>query len=180
MLYVGFRFYNLKTLFGHVMVWSLHCQMFGLSVLSASPFLWAHSEAVPLLLPATRGYHMCRLCSWPFVFLQTEEEVVLSNDPQNDPRSQSGGIPRGHPSLDCFLGVPFKVNGKMIGMVGIANRPGGYTYDLVEALQPFGDLCSSFIMSFRCDTPPVMSSFAASLADLAALFSTLLPLTHGR
>ncbi len=55
----------------------------------------------------------------------TTGKPVLSNDCHNDPRS--GGIPAGHPALDSFLGVPIIEGSEVIGMIGVANRPGGYT-----------------------------------------------------
>ena len=51
-------------------------------------------------------------------------EVVIANDPSNDPRA--GGLPPGHPPLDRFLGLPFYFWEKLVGKVGIANRPNGY------------------------------------------------------
>jgi len=66
-----------------------------------------------------------------------EKKTVLTNAPAKDPRS--GGIPPGHPALHCFLGVPAMKNGEVVGMIGMANRPGGYAEaDLVriETLVP--------------------------------------------
>lgn len=56
----------------------------------------------------------------------TGGEVVLSNDPASDPRS-GGKLPPGHPPLRAFLGVPIFRGTDVIGMIGVANRPGGYT-----------------------------------------------------
>ena len=50
---------------------------------------------------------------------------MIANDPAADPRS--AGLPPGHPPLRCFLGVPVHHGGEVVGLVGIANRPGGYT-----------------------------------------------------
>ena len=52
-------------------------------------------------------------------------KVVLSNDAVTDPRS--GGIPPGHPSMRNFLGVPIIRENKVVGMIGIANCPKGYS-----------------------------------------------------
>lgn len=52
-------------------------------------------------------------------------KVVLSNDAAVDPRS--GGIPPGHPSMRNFLGVPIIRENKVVGMIGIANCPKGYS-----------------------------------------------------
>jgi GAF domain-containing protein len=62
-------------------------------------------------------------------------EVVIANDPAHDPRR--GGLPAGHPRLDAFLGVPIHHGNKLVGMVGLANRPGGYDASTVDFLQTF-------------------------------------------
>jgi PAS domain S-box-containing protein len=49
---------------------------------------------------------------------------VVADDVVNDPRS--GGVPPGHPPLHTFLGVPIIRENKVVGMIGVANRPGGY------------------------------------------------------
>lgn len=64
----------------------------------------------------------------------TSGETVIANDPSNDPRS--GGRPDGHPPMLSFLGVPLHHGGEMVGMVGLANRPGGYDDALVSFLEP--------------------------------------------
>ncbi len=65
----------------------------------------------------------------------TSGELVLSNNPAQDPRA--GGLPHGHPALSSFLGVPVLAGENVIGMVGVANRAGGYDNAVVERLQPF-------------------------------------------
>jgi PAS domain S-box-containing protein len=59
---------------------------------------------------------------------------VLSNDARHDPRS--GGIPAGHPVLSSYLGLPVHHGGQMIGMVGLANKSGGFFDDDMQALEP--------------------------------------------
>jgi len=79
----------------------------------------------------------------------TTGQRVISNDPSND--SRSGGLPKGHPDLNAFLGLPFYKDKKLIGMVGLANRPGGYNEDIVECLQPFVTTCSSLIQAWKTE-----------------------------
>ncbi len=74
-------------------------------------------------------------------------EPVLSNDPANDPRAC--GIPDGHPPLRAFLGLPFRHGGETIGMVGIANRAGGYDEALTQLLQPVLHTCGSLVAGRR-------------------------------
>lgn len=61
-------------------------------------------------------------------------ETVLTNSPSTDPRSH--GLPPGHPELTSFLGVPLYSGPRFVGMVGLANRPGGYDRKVVDRLQP--------------------------------------------
>ena len=72
---------------------------------------------------------------------------VISNNPTDDRRS--GGVPVGHPSLNSFLGIPFVSNKRLIGMVGIANRPSGYNKKLIDFLKPFTAACSNLILAIR-------------------------------
>jgi signal transduction histidine kinase len=71
-----------------------------------------------------RGYLEFRNLRNLFGHVITCGEVVLSNDPASDPRS--GGLPEGHPPLHAFLGVPILRGAEVVGMIGVANRPGGY------------------------------------------------------
>ena len=72
---------------------------------------------------------------------------VISNDPSKDGRRS--GLPPGHPPLIYFLGLPFYHKKKLVGMAGIANRPGGYKEDLVEYLQPLLTTCANIIEAYR-------------------------------
>lgn len=77
----------------------------------------------------------------------TTGEPVVANEPGTDPHA--GGLPPGHPPLNTFLGLPLKSGDELVGMVGIANRPGGYGPELVEFLQPFVATCCSIILGWR-------------------------------
>jgi signal transduction histidine kinase/CheY-like chemotaxis protein len=78
-----------------------------------------------------------------------EAEPLIANEPQNHPFSC--GIPPGHPPLNHFLGIPFfEARGtKMNGMVGIANKPGGYSKADIEFLEPFTVTCSNLIQAYN-------------------------------
>jgi PAS domain S-box-containing protein len=61
----------------------------------------------------------------------------FTNDPAQHP--DSIGLPDGHPPLTSFLGVPMMHEGRVIGMIAVGNREGGYTQanqDALEALMP--------------------------------------------
>lgn len=59
---------------------------------------------------------------------------VISNDPDNDPRS--GGLPKGHPHLKAFLGIPIFFADDLVAYIGMANHPQGYRAEDVEFLKP--------------------------------------------
>ena len=61
-------------------------------------------------------------------------QPVLSDRPATDARRS--GLPRGHPPLNAFAGVPLFHGGAMVGEVGLANRPGGYDHALLGRLGP--------------------------------------------
>jgi diguanylate cyclase (GGDEF)-like protein/PAS domain S-box-containing protein len=79
--------------------------------------------------------------------VMTGGDVVIANNPANDRRA--GGIPKGHPPLNAFLGLPFYHRDKLIGMVGIANREQGYDQELVDSLAPFLTTCTNILLSVR-------------------------------
>jgi len=58
---------------------------------------------------------------------------LLTNDPTSHP--DSIGTPSGHPPLTAFLGVPLIHDGKTQGLLGLANREGGYTSEHQQAIE---------------------------------------------
>jgi PAS domain S-box-containing protein len=79
----------------------------------------------------------------------TDGRPVISNDPATDPRR--GGLPHGHPPLEAFLGLPVHQGDQLIGMIAIANRPGGYDDRLVEQIQPLVSTYAGLIEAYRID-----------------------------
>jgi signal transduction histidine kinase len=74
---------------------------------------------------------------------------LISNDAPNDQRR--GGLPAGHPPLNSFLGLPLNRGDEMIGMVGVANRPGGFSADDIASLEPYLAVCAHMIDVIRSD-----------------------------
>lgn len=72
---------------------------------------------------------------------------VIANDPSTDPRR--GGLPEGHPPLNAFLGLPCYCGEKLVGMIGVSNRPSGYDDELIGHLDPFLNTCGNIIDSYR-------------------------------
>ncbi|HUE69415.1 MAG TPA: PAS domain-containing protein [Pirellulaceae bacterium] len=58
-------------------------------------------------------------------------------------------LPTGHPPLSAFLGIPLNWMGELIGIVGLANRPGGYEQSVVDRLAPLLETCAALIHSAR-------------------------------
>jgi len=85
----------------------------------------------------------------PFGATLTSGQPVISNDPASDPRS--GGRPQGHSPLDAYLGLPLYSGKIMVGMIGLANRTGGYDESQIEYLNPLLRTCGQLIQAFRND-----------------------------
>ena len=79
----------------------------------------------------------------------TTGKPVITNHPATDPRR--GGLPRGHPAMHAFLGLPINYGDKLVGLVGVANRPGGYDDDFVRELAPLAASCAALIHAIRLD-----------------------------
>jgi PAS domain S-box-containing protein len=73
----------------------------------------------------------------------TGDGPIISNDPLHDPRT--AGRPEGHPPLDSFLGVPIHKGDDVMGMVALANRPGGFDESMVGYLEPLAATVGSLI-----------------------------------
>ena len=75
-------------------------------------------------------------------------ESVITNEPGSDPRK--GGIPHGHPPLNCYMGLAIKDNkDNLIGMMGLANKKAGYSDADQDFLQPFLTTCGTMIIALR-------------------------------
>lgn len=75
--------------------------------------------------------------------------ATISNDPANDPRR--GGLPPGHPPLQAFAGLPILFGEQMVGMLGLANREGGYTLEQLAYLSPLLSSLGQLIHALRRD-----------------------------
>lgn len=51
-------------------------------------------------------------------------DSLIVNDPASYP--DSIGVAEGHPALTSFLGIPLRRGGQTVGMIGLANKQGGY------------------------------------------------------
>ena len=88
-----------------------------------------------------------------------ELEFIPSNDPfgcaihtgnnilENNMASaaRSAGIPRGCPPLSSILGMPIYYGTRIVGMIGLANRPGGYDEAVIEHLGPIASTSAQLL-----------------------------------
>jgi PAS domain S-box-containing protein len=93
-------------------------------------------------------------------------ETIISNDPASDPRS--GGRPGGHPPLRSFMGIPIRAAGRLVGMVGLANREGGYTDEIGAFLQPLIATCGTIFEAISIDGARKEAQERLNLAMLGA------------
>ncbi|MDX1800188.1 MAG: EAL domain-containing protein [Marinobacter sp.] len=61
-------------------------------------------------------------------------KVIVSDNVLTDERGQ--GLPHGHPPINTYIGIPIHSGDRLIGLVGLANRMGGYTEKLASELEP--------------------------------------------
>jgi PAS domain S-box-containing protein len=122
-----------------------------------SPYLKTHALTNIAWNEETRNlYESSRASGFTFRNLQTlfgaamtSGEPVIANDPASDPRR--GGLPKGHPAMHCFLGIPLFYGSEMVGLLGVANRREGYDTDLIGSMAPLTSSCSSLIQALRLE-----------------------------
>lgn len=90
-----------------------------------------------------------------FGHVMTSEKAVVSNSPSTD--SRSAGLPKGHPPMQAFLGVPFfnANDGTINGLVGLANKPGGFRQVDVDFLEPCVRICGNLLQAYQNWTPHI-------------------------
>jgi signal transduction histidine kinase len=76
-----------------------------------------------------------------------EARSRISNRVECDP--DSVGAPPGHPALRTFLGVPLAVGSNVMGMIAVANRPGGYDSHDEQLLVTFANQVAVAIENAR-------------------------------
>lgn len=98
--------------------------------------------------PTEHASGVTRLTSITMLFaaVMNSNRPLIANDPVNDPRC--GDLPPAH-SLTAFLGIPINVGGRIVGMIGVANRPGGYDERVLAEIQPLLSTYGSMIVARR-------------------------------
>ncbi|MHB8790133.1 MAG: PAS domain S-box protein [Desulfobulbaceae bacterium] len=105
--------------------------------------------------------------------------VVAENTPffTNDPAVHHGrnSAPAWHPELTSFLGVPLTYGETTIGLIGLANREGGYGHDELMSVKA---LTSAFVETlFKCRAERALQESEARESARALQFKQFLDFT---
>jgi diguanylate cyclase (GGDEF)-like protein/PAS domain S-box-containing protein len=105
----------------------------------------AHGEAGAARVQAVEFHNACSVCSW----IMDHGQALLTNSPQEDPRL-TGVLPA---NLDIrrFLGVPARIDGKLVGLVALANADRDYTRRDQEVCERLAFLYALAIHRHRLD-----------------------------
>lgn len=71
--------------------------------------------------------------------------ILTAQDLQDFADSYQPGLP----DIKSYLGMPLYQAEKMVGLVGIANRPEGYSDSILQELQPLLSACANLIVGFQ-------------------------------
>ncbi len=74
-------------------------------------------------------------------------KTIVCNELSGDPRSK--GVPAGHPPVQAFLGVPIFKGGDIVGLIAVANRPGGYAGDELHSLETMSQATGVLYDNYR-------------------------------
>lgn len=80
--------------------------------------------------------------------VRTARPVVL-NQPVPDPRPSPTGLPEGERPLDSCLGLPVVLDDRVVGVLVLANKPGGYAPDDAEQLAPLLGALAHMAVAWR-------------------------------
>ncbi len=112
----------------------------------------------------------------------SEKPVVLNEATDGGAHA---GMPPGHPPVVSYLALPILASGALVAMVGLANRPGGYSAADVQFLQPLLNTIGQLELARRAELQrrTVEEELARTSALLAektrALQTTLASVSQG-
>ncbi|MBU0753535.1 MAG: PAS domain S-box protein, partial [Planctomycetes bacterium] len=75
---------------------------------------------------------------------------VISNNPAEHPL-WAGRTPEGHPAIESFLGVPMRIGDRMVGMLALGNRPGGFTNQELREAEAFAETAALALRMARSE-----------------------------
>lgn len=74
-------------------------------------------------------------------------KTVISNNPSGDKRAR--GLPKGHPPIHTYIGMPLSFGGKLICVAGLANRENGYDAEIADFLEPLLATCAAITYAIQ-------------------------------
>jgi PAS domain S-box-containing protein len=116
---------------------------------------WSEEVREMFSRPSAQGVEVYSMDALLGEVISTGQPLIV-NDSGFKPGG--GGIPLGHPLLKSFMGLPFYHGGQVLGIIGLANRPGGFSDDMVELLQPFLFTLANIILFIRRENEPEHAS----------------------
>ena len=106
-----------------------------------------HTGEVDLIEYSQRGSVFTDLNTLFGYTLKTGESII---DNSIGLDSKQGDVPDGHPPLKCYMGLAINDSkGNLIGVMGLANRPSGYSEVDKLMLEPFLSACGTMIIALR-------------------------------
>jgi signal transduction histidine kinase len=76
-------------------------------------------------------------------------ETVFNNDFHRSPHQKF--MPPGHARLDNVMFAPLRIGGKTVGLMGLANKPGGFTAHDGRMATAFGELAAVALSNSRAE-----------------------------
>lgn len=124
---------------------------------AGTPFLRVHSVASDSWDEAARAAYRRKISEGfefhhpdtPLGMILPSRKPVIADDATC--RRWQDLLPDNHPFLESFLGIPFFHGESLIGMIGLANRSGGYDETMIRFLDPILATSSSLIQSLRIE-----------------------------
>jgi len=104
---------------------------------------WNSLLEKPLPSPEGEVYNMAPLLD---EVLHTGKPLLMK-DVSSDLRS--GPMSVKYPPMESFMGLPFYHEGRLLGVVGVANRTGGYDESRMENMAPFLSACAIRLHAFK-------------------------------
>jgi signal transduction histidine kinase/ActR/RegA family two-component response regulator len=112
--------------------------------------------------PAGRPSDLCR---------RMPEEAFFTNDPDSHPAV--AGLPKEYPELHSFMSVPLISTGKIIGMLAVGNRDGGYRPEDLTVLKGLAGAVMQVLIHKR--TEQALAAELAKNKRLQEISARLIP-----
>ena len=115
---------------------------------ATSELAWNNQAQVLLELYHQRQLYFTNLDNLFGSVIRTES-IVISNEPST--HGAAKGTPKGHPKIFRFMGLPIKLQGKVVGMIGFANKLDNYSEQDAAFLSPLTDALAGLYYSVEME-----------------------------